>query len=130
MSVSRFRVFPYPKQGYVSDVPVQQSLTARSVRGERIVGLIFLGFMVALFGGAAGISFGYTWMAIAVIAFGILPPLVLLFWARSPKCACSSCGRVMRKVWDSIDAKTGRQGQYLVCEICHRYAYTHKAERP
>lgn len=130
MSASRFSVFPYPKTGYESDVPVQQRLTARSMRGERVVALIFLGFMIALFSGVVGGLLGHTWVAVAAIPFGLLPPLAVLFCVRAPKCHCSACGREMRKVWASIDARTGRQGQYLICEGCHRYAYTHKAERP
>jgi hypothetical protein len=130
MSASRFTVFPYPKEGYQSDASLQQRLTARSMRGERVVGLSFLGFMVALFGGVIGGLLGHVWLAIAAIPFGILPPLAGLLWICSPKCLCSVCGREMKKIWASIDAETGRQGQYLVCEVCHRYAYTHKAERP
>jgi hypothetical protein len=129
MSRSRFRVFPYPKAGYQSDVPVQQRLTARSMRGERVVGLIFLGSMIAFVSGVVGGFLGYAKVAVAAIPFGILPPLALLFWIRSPKCLCSACGREMKKVWASIDTETGRHGQYLICEGCHRYAYTHKAER-
>ena len=130
MSASRFTVFPYPKAGYESDDPVQQRLTVRSMRGERVVGLIFLGFMIALFSGVVGGLLDHVWVAVAAIPFGILPPLAVLFWIRAPKYLCSSCGRGMKKVWASIDAETGRQGQYLICEGCHRYAYTHKAERP
>ena len=129
MSAKRFSVFPYPKAGYESDAPVQQRLSARSMRGERVVVLVFLGFMMAFFSGVVGGLFGFMWLAIAAIPFGILPPLTLLFWIRAPNCLCSTCGRPMRKVWASIDADTGRQGQYLICESCHRYAYTHKTER-
>jgi hypothetical protein len=130
MSATPYSVFPYPEAGYENDVRVQERLTARSVRSGRVFAVIFLGFVIALILGIVGGLLGFTWMAVAAIPMGFLPPLAVLFGLRAPKCECSSCGRAMRKVWASIESDTGRQGQYLICERCRHYAYTHKAERP
>jgi len=130
MKISDYRVFPYPRSGYTSDAPAQERLTAFSVRGGRVMAFLFLGFILAFVVGVLGGFLGFPQLAVSVIPLGFVLPLAVLFYLRAPKCRCSSCRRDMKKTWASIDPATGRQGQFLVCDACRHYAYTHKAERP
>ena len=130
MSASSDRVFPYPSNEYTNDAVVQERLTTRSIRGGRVMAFMFFGFFIAFLMGVVGGLLGFPLVAVSVIPLGFILPVAALLYLHSPKCQCSSCGREMKRTWAAIDPTTGRQGQFLICEECRLYAYTHKAERP
>jgi hypothetical protein len=130
MKPDPYVVYCYPDQQYLPDDSIQTFLTSRSRRGERIVASLFLGFVFAfLFGIIAGVI-GCAWVAVAVIPLGFLLPVSFFLFLGTPRCHCTFCKNEMKKVWGPIEKKTGRQGLFVICEPCHRYAYTYKAERP
>lgn len=94
------------------------------------MGFMFLGIIIAFVVGVVGGFLRFPQIAVSVIPIGFILPVAVPLYLRSPRCQCSSCGREMKKTWASIDPSTGRQGQFLVCDVCRHYAYTHKAEKP
>jgi len=130
MKADPYIEYVYPDSRYSLDIAVQTYLTARSRRGERIVGLVFLGFICTFIIGIIAGLMGYAWIAVVVIPLSVLPPLSVLFLLFTPKCPCSKCQAKMKTVWAQIDSRNGREGVFLICEPCCRYAYSHKSEKP
>ncbi len=87
---------------------------------------LFLAFVVGVFGGLLG----FPQVVVGVIPLGFLLPAAVLLHLRTPPCLCSSCHPATRKTWAAIESTTVRQGLFVVCDVCQRYAYTREVERP
>jgi|GEM_PF-1661826 len=130
MSRSIYHVFPYPKSGYTNDAALQTHLTERSMRSDRVLKRMLLSFAAIFFLGLVGGVLGFAWLALIVIPVGALLPLAGLYYLRSPTCNCPKCNQRMKKDWNVIDVDSARYGEFLVCDACRSFVYTHRASRP
>jgi hypothetical protein len=125
-----YHVFSYPVSGYANDTGLQTWLTERSKRGERITLRLFAVAGIVFASGLIGLYFGFPFLIMAVIPCCASLPIAAIFYLRSPKANCPHCNQRMRKDWQMIKRASSRYGEFLVCDTCMKYGYTHRASRP
>jgi hypothetical protein len=122
--------YALPKDGYTKDEELQSRLTSRSKFVDRIMMRIFIGFVLVFLSSIALMMWVHPLFVFGCIAAGATLPLAGLILLPPPKTLCSECEKKMTKEYELINADTARYGEFLVCNHCQRYAYTHRASRP
>jgi hypothetical protein len=129
MSSDLYKVYDYPKQGYVNDEPLQLRLTARAQRVDGQMKVVFIIF-IALFVLVCVSAFaGFILFVPPFIAFAFLLVPAGLFYVRPPRCFCTTCGGKMKKDFQPLENASGRTGEFLICTHCRRFVFTHRSLR-